>query len=228
MSRRASCSSALKADSAGTPEALAPPQDDSEACEDNQERRCPENGGAGREPRLQQDEFAIAGHDEILDLRHRCRPWSGARGSECARSLASGASDSSIDWFWQTRQRKPADRSRARCFQFRILENFIGLHGVGGRQRARGSKAGTISFRRNSCGREFPLWRADPVAAVGERQGAAKKHDERAEPDQRHQRIEIDPHDPCAIGRSCRPSPHRHRRPAFDAGPLRWSACPWA
>ena len=38
------------------------------------------------------------------------------------------------------------------------------------------------------------LRRADPQAPVGQRHRAAEEHHQRAEPDQAHQRIEIEPH----------------------------------
>ena len=47
-------------------------------------------------------------------------------------SRASGASESSIDWFWQTMQRSSADSARARL-QRGIGQHFVGLHGMGER-----------------------------------------------------------------------------------------------
>src|SRR5215218_4792991 len=100
------------------------------------------------------------------------------------KSRASGASESSIDWFWQTMQRNSRDKSRAR-------NSFAGSDMIssGCTARAAGApssmaKANTQpaigfkgSLRRLQAAQRFGgLWGADAQASVRQRQHAAERH----------------------------------------------------
>ncbi len=78
--------------------------------------------------RLEQHELAVARDEEVEHLAVAVAGVSRSRTSR-RRSRASGASESSIDWFWQTMQRSSwRQRARAR-FQRGIGQDLVGLHG---------------------------------------------------------------------------------------------------
>src|SRR6266511_2988616 len=121
------------------------------------------------------------------------------------KSRASGASESSIDWFWHTMQRRSRDSVRARVSSAasdRISSGWTARAGVEARphpirnaaNKRRVREYAILSFRRLERGAGFGgLRRADAQAAVGERERAAQNHHQRAEPDQQHQRLVIEP-----------------------------------
>src|SRR5215207_1578437 len=121
------------------------------------------------------------------------------------RSRARGALESSIDWFWQTRQRNPADRPRARLSKTgsaSISSGSTAIASATGRSTimriTRSLRIGL--FRRCSGQRPAPARCADAEAAIAQRQSAAEKHDRGAEPDAGRERVEIDAHHPAAFG----------------------------
>ncbi len=153
--------------------------------------------------RAKQHEFAVARHEKIQHLLVACRHSSDARAEEAADRAPARHPKSSIDWFWQTRQRNSCDNARARAsnagsdstssgctakpgavaimirhstMAHRRFMLFCRLHPQGGRLRLR------------------RLGRANTQSAIGQGQRAAKEHHHRTKPDQQHQRLVINPH----------------------------------
>ena len=108
---------------------LAPSQDDNKTHKDNQKRRCPENGGAGRQSRLQQDKLTVARHDEIPDL---CIAV--ALGQVLADENAQVLCERRVGFIngliLADEAAKTCREIAGALFQFRIAKNFVGLHGV--------------------------------------------------------------------------------------------------
>src|SRR5690606_29405451 len=124
------------------------------------------------------------------------------------RSCASGASESSIDWFWQTMQRSSADSARARASSAGSDSLSPGSRAEAAPVRLK-QKTSRSSARRTGLPRLLGrlrrdparrAWRADAQTAVAQRDEAAERHDDRAEPDQRDERLPVDAHRRLAIG----------------------------
>src|SRR5690606_182365 len=149
----------------------------------------------------------IAGDHIILDFFIRVAAWMRSR-TTARRSPASSASESSIDWFWQTMQRRFFEMARARSSC------------TGSARRSAGStsaKAGTtsaIKITSDAMRRRIVLLRragaqmgarsrrrTDTQPPVHERDQSAQRHEGAAEPDQRRKPVVIGAHHPFAIAR---------------------------
>src|SRR5690348_1304642 len=113
------------------------------------------------------------------------------------KSRASGAFESSIDWFWQTRQRSPSEMERARdssAGSDRISSGWTARSGaIASKKKSSAAPNRFIaSLRRNRLKPARCLRSPYPEATVAERHEAAEEHHEGADPDQRDERIEVD------------------------------------
>src|SRR3954447_13685196 len=120
------------------------------------------------------------------------------------KSFASGASESSIDWFWHTMQRSSWLSARARdssAGSFRISSGWTAKAGtLSESASATTRRRRTALLRRLQRGFPRGLRRTDTQPPVGKRQRATEHHDNAAEPDQQHQRLVIEPDRDRAVG----------------------------
>src|SRR5215472_17815957 len=128
------------------------------------------------------------------------------------RSCARGACESSIDSFWQTMQRSSFEMARARASSTGSASISLGstahvadeaTSAISRASVCRYSKT-TPSFRRLQrrlfgCLKTRRPRCPDTQAPIGQRQRAAAKHEERAEPDQKHVGLEEEPHRDAAV-----------------------------
>ena len=77
---------------------------------------------------LQQHELAVARRRESRAPAWSLSPAFSRSRTRTRRSRASGASESSIDWFWQTMQRSSRDSVARARLERRIGQDFVGLH----------------------------------------------------------------------------------------------------
>src|SRR5580704_652549 len=109
------------------------------------------------------------------------------------RSWANGAPESSIDSFWHTMQRKSLDSARARASK-------AGSDSISPGSTAQSLVGANSAISSISACRYFtaltprPAARFWPSPAAARRHAAAEKHDDGAEPDHQHMRLEEQPH----------------------------------
>ena len=112
-----------------------------------------------------------------------------------------------MDWFWHTRQRRPDEISRARRSSTGSFSTSSGCTAWAAPKANRSAAiASSEAHRPHSAGTGRPEAAAafagarDAHAAIGERQRAAGRHHDGAEPDQQDQRLVIEPHAERAVG----------------------------
>src|SRR5262249_33248139 len=117
------------------------------------------------------------------------------------KSRASGASESSIDWFWQTMHRSSRDSARARASNAGSFSISSGWTANAACAANSANPANTNRHRRmtgslrrrkrrgfNSSG----LGCADTQTPVRDRQSPTEKHNDATEPDHQHQGLVIE------------------------------------
>ena len=159
---------------------------------------------ASRSRGLQQHELAVARDQKIEHLRSLSPAFSRSR-TRIRRSRASGASESSIDWFWQTMQRSsrtaraPAPPARGRAAPRRAAPRAPACSGSKASNRTQRAAARSATHHAltppaaaRPC--RAPAWARRRAAAGRTARARRRHHHHRAEPDQQHQRLVIEPH----------------------------------